>query len=223
MKEPLWRLLGVCRGVTAVIGAGGKTTLLSTLANQLRGRGRVVLCTTTHIRRPPRIPCIEDRGQLPGALARWGLVCVGTPAEGGKLTAPPLPLGELARMADYVLVEADGARGLPMKAHAPHEPVIPPEAGRIILTVGAGGFGHPIREVCHRPALYAALAGVGESEPVTPAIASRVIRAEGLGEIVFLNQAETPGRLALAGELAAALELPVFGGSLWKEEVRCLS
>ena len=223
MTKSIPELLGVRRGVTAVIGAGGKTTLLRTLAARLRTRGRVILCTTTHIRRPTRFPTVEDPGRLPGALARFGLVCAGTPAGEGKLTAPPLSPGELAQLADYVLVEADGARGLPLKAHAPWEPVIPPEAGRVILVAGAAGFGHPIREVCHRPALYAALAGAGEDDIVTPPLAASVIEAEGWGEIVFVNQAETAERRALARALAASVRAPVLGGSLWKGEVECLS
>ena len=39
-------LLGIQKGVTAIIGSGGKTTLLRTLASELPGR--VLLCTSTH-------------------------------------------------------------------------------------------------------------------------------------------------------------------------------
>ena len=43
-------LLGVRPGVTAVIGSGGKTTLLRTLGTALAAEGhRVLLCTTTKI------------------------------------------------------------------------------------------------------------------------------------------------------------------------------
>ena len=34
--EPLWKLLGVTQGLTAVIGSGGKTSLLYELAEELR-------------------------------------------------------------------------------------------------------------------------------------------------------------------------------------------
>ena len=42
------KLLGLRPGVTAVIGSGGKTSLLRRLAEELPGT--VLLCTTTHIR-----------------------------------------------------------------------------------------------------------------------------------------------------------------------------
>ena len=42
--------LGIRPGVTAVIGGGGKTTLLRTLGTELAADGaRVLLCTTTKI------------------------------------------------------------------------------------------------------------------------------------------------------------------------------
>ena len=39
-------ILGIKKGVTAVIGSGGKSTLLHTLAQELPGR--ILLCTSTH-------------------------------------------------------------------------------------------------------------------------------------------------------------------------------
>ena len=41
--EELWKILGVTRGVTAVIGSGGKTSLLYELAEELRGETRRLL------------------------------------------------------------------------------------------------------------------------------------------------------------------------------------
>ena len=38
-------------GVTAIIGGGGKTTLMERLAHELSGKARVIVCTTTHIYR----------------------------------------------------------------------------------------------------------------------------------------------------------------------------
>ena len=79
-----------------------------------------------------------------------------------------------------MLAEADGSAGRPMKAHASHEPVIPPEANQTICVVGASGFGRPIAEAVHRPALYARLAELPETAPVTPLAEAAVLRAEAL-------------------------------------------
>ena len=47
--EPLWKLLGVTQGLTAVIGSGGKTSLLYELAGELRPCGTVLLLSLIHI------------------------------------------------------------------------------------------------------------------------------------------------------------------------------
>ena len=216
--------LNVGRGITALIGAGGKTTLMFALAEELRAAGGVLICTSTHILRPAQYMTVTepDAAAIRAALARHGAVCAGTPAENGKLTAPELSFGVLAELADYVLVEADGAHRLPLKAHAQHEPVIPDCAGRVILVAGMDGLGRPIREACHRPAIYAALAGAAEDDPVTPELAARVIAAEGFGDAVYLNKAESPEALAAAAELAKGLAVPVTAGSLHREEYVCL-
>ena len=222
----LAEILGVREGVTAVIGGGGKTTLLRTLGEELaRAGARVILTTTTKFLPFPGIETVDGgEGALAQALARRPLVCAAAPwGAGGKLAASRLPMARLAALADCVLVEADGSAGLPLKAHAPHEPVIPPESGRTVLVVGASGFGRPIREAAHRPERYAALAGCGMEAIVTPELAARVIQAEGLGDLVLVNQAETPVARESARRLAKNLPLPVYAGSLRKGEMVCVS
>jgi len=103
------KLLGLRPGVTAVIGSGGKTSLLRRLAEELPGT--VLLCTTTHIRPFEEYPLLtaptpED---IRKALTAYRVLCLGTPCENGKLTAPSLSVETLATLSDYVLVEADGS------------------------------------------------------------------------------------------------------------------
>ncbi|MCM1237651.1 MAG: selenium cofactor biosynthesis protein YqeC [Ruminococcus flavefaciens] len=214
----LAELLEIRPGVTAVVGGGGKTALLRTLGGELARRGRrVLLCTTTKIFPFPglvNLVCPSEPA-LRAALERHCLVCAGTPVPGtGKLTALKLPMFRLAAMADFVLVEADGAAGRPMKAHASHEPVIPPEAGETVAVVGASGFGRPIQEAAHRPAVYAALAGLPEGASVTPAAEAAVLRAENLHDRVYINQVETEPAWAYAAALAGLLDCPAAAGSL---------
>lgn len=227
-------LLGVRPGVTAVIGGGGKTTLLRTLGEELAAAGhRVLLCTTTKIfpfeglenllnpteeelaaaleYRSPARSRSPARGRSP--------VCAGAPVPGtGKLTAPGISMARLAELADYVLVEADGSAGRPLKAHAPHEPVIPEEANQTICVVGASGFGRSIAEAAHRPALYAKLAGVSEGAPAAAETEAAVLLAEGLHSRVFINQAETAEARAHTAALAARLSCPAAAGSLRRKE-----
>ena len=222
----LAEVLDVREGVTAVIGGGGKTTLLRTLGEELaRSGARVILTTTTKFLPFPGIETVPGgERDIMEALGRVPLVCAAAPwGESGKLAESPVPMARLAALADYVLVEADGSAGLPLKAHAPHEPVIPAESGRVILVLGASGFGRPIREVAHRPERYAQLAGCDPETIVTPGIAAQVIRAEGLGDLVLVNQAETPEARENARKLAENQSLPVYAGSLRRGEMVCVS
>lgn len=217
-------LLKIVPGVTAIVGGGGKTTLMHTLAGELCAYGRVILTTTTHIFPSTTYPVLTDpfAEEIQKALSAYPVVCLGTPDANGKLTAPALPFSVLSTLADYVLVEADGSKGLPLKAHASHEPVIPPEAGQVILVLGADGFGKPIGEVCHRSSLYASLAEEREDALVTPAMAAKVIQKEGIGTRLYINKAETKEQMGDASALAQYLSCPVIAGSLHKEEYVCL-
>lgn len=216
-------LLAVEKGVTALIGGGGKTTLMYTLAEELRRRGTVIVTTSTHIQKPEQYPVLTAADNVAAALAKHGAVCVAGETAEGKLCAPPLSFEVLAALADFVLVEADGSRRLPLKAHAPHEPVIPPNARRTVYVVGADGFGHPIRQVCHRPERYAALCGAAEDDIVTPALEAAVLHAEGYDTgWVYINKVETPSDWANAEALAALLPGKAVAGSLWERRYRIL-
>lgn len=199
----LYEKLNIPRGVTAVIGSGGKTTLLRTLSRELPGT--VLLATTTHILPFEGVPLVTDGGEaaVRRALAESRVVCVGTPAAEGKLTAPALPFSVLTRLADYVLVEADGSRRLPLKAHAPHEPVIPPEAKRVLCVVGARGFGRPIREAVHRPEVFCALTGSKPGNTASPENVMQALAAEGLSR-TFLLTGATDAQFAVFSHAAAA-------------------
>lgn len=219
-------ILEVERGVTALIGGGGKTTLLYTLAKELRRQGTVIVTTSTHIRPPTQYPTLlcADSAAVVVALREHGAICVAAPGKAeGKLTAPNMELDTLASLADFVLVEADGAKGLPLKAHAPHEPVIPSCTKKTIYVLGADGFGHPIHEVCHRPERYAALCGASPAAPVTPAMAARVLLAEGYGAgCSYVNKVESSKDWDSAAAFAACLSGRVAAGSLHRREYRLL-
>lgn len=212
-------LLEIRPGVTAVIGGGGKTTLLRTLGEELAREHRVLLCTTTKIFPFPQMPCAGTLAELDALRERHRLLCGGRAVPGtGKLTALDASMAELRLRFDYVLVEADGSAQRPLKAHAGHEPVIPAGADQTICVVGASGFGRPIREAAHRPELYAQLAGVSEEVPASPETEARVLSAEDLHSRVYVNQAETQGDRERARELAALLDCPVLAGSLYRGE-----
>ena len=204
----LWELLGIRPGLTAVIGSGGKTSLLRVLAQELSHRGTVLVSTTTHIMRPNWCPFAATAAELCDGFAHSPIVCAGSYNPEGKLTAPDFPGWQYA--ADFVLVEADGSKRLPA-----WEPVLPPERNRTVCVFGASALGQPIQDAAHRPELYASLAEVSPDAVITPAIAARVLAKEGGFDVLFINQADVlEDPTAALQPLVYTLPCPAIYGAL---------
>lgn len=227
-------------GITAIIGSGGKSTLLRALGLELmRAGSRVVLCTTTHMFPVAGVPWDGSSRRLdaapwkPGALHAPGCTCGACAGlvrgsicqagvldpETGKLSSPAEPLNELTQRFDYVLAEADGSKRLPLKAHAAWEPVIPPGTANVIWVVGASGFGKPVDEVVHRPELFCERCGCKPTDIATPERVAQTLDAElqmlSLGTArVMLNQVDTLADPAMADRFEAALNRDVIATSL---------
>ncbi len=216
--------LDITRGVTAIIGGGGKTSLLLRLGSELLGSGSVILCATAKMYPPGGIKTLisPTEEEITYAMQVHSLLCVGEKTPEGKLTLPLDLIPMLARQADFVLCEADGSKGLPLKAHAMHEPVIPKEANKSILVIGIDGIGQTVVAAAHRPELYANLLNVGLYHAVTPLDAANVARLEALHDTVYINKVETPLQWERARELGKYLDCPVVAGALQTEGEPCL-
>ena len=226
-------------GITAIIGSGGKSTLLKTLGLELmRAGGRVLLCTTTHMfpvagvpwdgsnRRLDAAPWKPGAAHVPGGtceacagLARGSICQAGVlDPETGKLSAPAEPFDQLAQRFNYVLAEADGSKRLPLKAHAAWEPVIPSGTTNIVWIVGASGFGRPVDEAVHRPELFCERCGCEAPDLAPPERVARVLNDElqelGLSTArIMLNQVDTLNDPTMADRFEAALNRPIIATS----------
>lgn len=227
-------------GITAIIGSGGKSTLLRALGLELmRDGGRVLLCTTTHMLPVAGVPWDGSSRRLdaapwkPGALHAPGCTCEACAGlargsicqagvldpETGKLSSPAESLDQLAQRFDYVLAEADGSKQLPLKAHAAWEPVIPAGTANAIWVVGASGLGKPIDEVVHRPEPFCERCGCEPTDIATPERVAMVLNAElqmlSLDTArVILNQVDTLADSTMANRFEAALGRPVIATKL---------
>ena len=227
-------------GITAIIGSGGKSTLLKTLGLELmRAGGRVLLCTTTHMFPVAGVPWDGSSRRLdaapwkPGASHALGCTCEACAGlvrgsicqtgvldpQTGKFSSPAEPLGELAQRFNYVLAEADGSKRLPLKAHAAWEPAIPSGTANVVWVVGASGLGKPVAEVVHRPELFCKRCGCEPTDIATPERVAMVLNAErqmlSLNNArIMLNQADTLSDPTMADRFEAALDRPIITTSL---------
>lgn len=215
------------KGHIALVGAGGKTRLLFALARELLRRGRRVVTTTTtkvwqwQAMRAPLLVFTRENPDWRGAL-RQGLdahrhVFLSSAALGsGK--AEGIPPEEADRLyvepwLDFLLVEGDGAAGLPLKAPGPHEPVVPGSSTMVVAMMGLEALGAVARpEVVFRMEAFEALTGLRPGDSISPEAVARIFtRPAGLfkntpshaSRTVFLNKME---RLSGPHELEALVQ-----------------
>jgi molybdenum cofactor cytidylyltransferase len=204
-------------GLVAVVGGGGKSSLLFALAECLSGR--VVLTTTTRIfaaqtSRAAALCTTADEGwqdELEGSAGN--LLIVGR-VEGERAggVPPDLPAQWLARpRVDWVVVEADGSRMLPVKAPAEHEPVIPEQTSLLVAVVGIDALADSIERVAHRPERVAEITGLAPSQHLTPEAIGDLLTSprgglkgvpHGARVAVLINKVESSAQRSAAQRIA---------------------
>ena len=176
---------------------------------------RVLAATTTHIMQPPGGGWAQTDAELFRLWKCGSYAVAGTAAHGGKLTAPPqAQLERWMTLADIVLIEADGAKRMPCKAPAAHEPVLLPQCDTVLAVAGLSALRHPLREVCFRAELAAELLCVPQDAQLTPELLANLLASEAGGRkavgdrsfYVVLNQADTKEQAALARQVADILK-----------------
>lgn len=216
-------------GVISLAGAGGKTSLMFRLARELSARGDTVLTTTTtKILRPSadQSPSVIISDSIATVLERAACLLkvarhvTAACAEKGPeklvgFSAPMIDRLFQARRFRWILVEADGASRMPLKAPADHEPVIPESTGWHVGVVGLDAVGLPLATPpVFRPERYAAITGIRPGMTVTAAsIADALSHPRGIMKnspstalrLIFLNKADSRRRLAHGLNVADAL------------------
>ncbi len=163
--------------IIAVVGSGGKTTLIKKLAAQYRSEGKTVLVTTTtHMFIEEGTLLTDDADTIICALRETGYAVAGIP-EGIKIKAlSQETFDAVCACADVVLVEADGSKHMPLKFPNAAEPVIPENVDQIIVVWGPHGLGHPAKEVCHRLELVKSCLGIEDDTSITASHAEKLVR-----------------------------------------------
>ncbi len=164
----------------AIVGGGGKTTVMHTLGRQLPG-ARVLTCTTKMGHdQTGGLPTLlgPSDGELVDA-ATTGPVVAWKAIDGQKaIGVDPETCDRWFDLVDHVIIEADGSRRRPFKAPADYEPVVPSTTTMMVSVIGADALGRVIADQCHRPMRVAALADCTPYERLSPEAAATVILHE---------------------------------------------
>ena len=187
------------RSLVALVGGGGKTTLLFALGRQLPAR--TLLTTTTRMGRDRTggFPCLvgPTATDLAAALARDDAVLAWkTTDERKALGYAPEEVDRwfATGAADHIVVEADGARRRPFTAPAPWEPPIPASSTHVVACIGADALGYVIADRVHRPLRVAAAAGCSPYERLTPARAAAALTSP----VGMMKNVPGPSRFVVA-------------------------
>ena len=207
-----------------------------------RPRGRVLATTTTamflgQLRAVGPVLFAPARSDLlaalPSAMAPGGAVAAARDlGEAGKVEGlPPEWVDEAwaAGIADLVLVEADGSKGLSFKAFGPHEPQVPSETTLIVQVAGLDALGAPLDEAhVHRAAMlmealsaHAGAPPAGAGAEVTSDLFLAALRLQlcalrgrwpAARIVTLLNKADDEGRREAGRRIAGDLLSAVPGG-----------
>jgi len=225
----LHSLIGLKPGkkdMICIVGAGGKTSVLFQLAEELSAKGCKVLVTTTTaiyhpgsgqydrlLVGPDEAPVLFDDHAIKGITVYGRAVS----DQGKLLGASPGFLDDvyLKGNFDYIIVEGDGSKGRPVKAPAAHEPVIPSQTGKLLGIIGIDCIGREVsEEAVHRPELFSKLTGYDAGSLIEAETLVRlVLHEEGLFKAapeyaeryLVLNKADGEKEKKCAAEMVRAL------------------
>lgn len=202
--------------IVSLVGGGGKTTLMYAMASCCACKDwKVLVTTTTHIMKPPGGVWADNNAARDALWADGSYAVAGSAAPEGKLTVPPAQLlTRWMELADLTLIEADGAKRMPCKAPAVHEPVILPQCDTVLAVAGLSALGRPLEKVCFRAELAAGLLGAPLDAALTPELLAELLASEQGGRklvgsrafYAVLNQADTPDSQLLGKQTLRILQ-----------------
>lgn len=202
--------------ITSITGAGGKTSLMFALAEELRKEAKVLVTTTTKIYVPEKQQCDciaigENEFNRIKCNKDKGIYVYGSSVnEENKLSGISCELLEEQRQYfDYILVEADGAKRKPIKGWNDAEPVISRKTEKTIGVLSIEVIGKQINDKnVHRLDQFTKLTNSGKGELISiEHIISLIFHNDGLfknssGErIVFINKVENEHDIILAEQI----------------------
>ncbi|MFV0503226.1 MAG: selenium cofactor biosynthesis protein YqeC [Lachnospirales bacterium] len=152
------------KGITAIIGSGGKTTLLKYLGDYYR-EYRTIVSTTTKlgIRQIDNYDYIQ-KGEIKDV--KKGLNFAYKEVDGKVIGYHGDYFNEID--CDYIFLECDGAKRKLLKGWANHEPVIPEKTNRTISVINIECIGMQLNEeFIHRLEIFKEITGAKETELIT--------------------------------------------------------
>jgi len=193
------------KDILSIVGAGGKTTMMFKLAEELRANNKVLITTTTKIYNPPQYKydfiCTNKDHFIKYSIMKDNGIYVlglGINEDNKILGLSSKELDLVTPYFDYILIEADGAKEKQLKGWNEFEPVIYGKTTKTLGIIDIQSKGLLINEDnIHRSEIFKEITGAKDGETVTVEhLSNLVINPRGLfksalGEkILFINKIE---------------------------------
>lgn len=194
--------------VISLVGAGGKTSLINGLSEELKSLNkRVLSTTTTQVFKPSDGDYFFleeiDGGFIP---SKGSITSYGEYIRDDKLIGPTKEkIDKIINrdIFDYILIEADGSKRMPLKAPGDHEPVISSLSTITIGLIGLDSIGLKLDDSkIHRANLLAEIIGkeigsiIDEEDIIKIILHERGLFKDSVGKKIFLlNKANSKFRI----------------------------
>lgn len=192
--------------VISIVGGGGKTSFIYTLADELVENGKKTIITTTTHMRVPKKRLSSNLNEILDSLNQYGCAVAGqNPFRKRMCTVDDDVYKEMCKEADVVLVEADGAKRLPVKApDLSHEPVIPANNTYTVAIAGMSAIGSPMEEVCFRLEQIKKIVEIEDfTRPLTEELLAKILVGGYQVDTYILNQVDSDEVLKKAEQVAS--------------------
>lgn len=221
----------------AFFGAGGKTSLMFAIADELKADYRRILITS-----------LTRAGMEPGNSMLYHVPLTAlllktrfenhnpvylmhASSRGNKLTGlTESELNLFFPICDLCLFECDGARSRPIKVHREQDPRVPADTDYVVVLVGADAVGATLDSgKIHRPELFAGFWNFAANQKLSPEFIAEIVTskrgygsriAENMNTVYFVNKADAfpEEALALARALRGITDHPVYYGSVQQKQ-----
>lgn len=204
--------------VISFVGGGGKTTTLFGLAKELKELNKKVLITTTTAIYNPKerdydYYFLKEMGDF--SPKDGSITIFGDRVEDEKLwgvTSWKVEEIMKRKIFHFLLIEADGAKGKPIKGHASYEPVIPESTTKTIGIIGLDALEKKIEDIAYRPEKFAEITNSEYGKIIDEEILVKyILNPEGLFKggrgtrILLLNKAYNEKTILIGTKIRRSL------------------
>lgn len=231
------------KNIISFVGGGGKTSLIYKLGRELKELGKkVIITTTTRMFMPEsNVVLTWKKEDIIKMLNDENIITVGILCDKNdtkyrhnqlnnenkllkgeenslkKINGLPKEIAvSLIELADFVIVEADGAKRLPLKVPSEYEPVILEVSNLVVGVCGIDAIGKSIKETCHRSNLVSKFLDTDEEHIINAYDAAKILSSTKgqrknvkCSYKVIINKADNMAELEKAKDISK--ELTSFG------------